>query len=268
MKSSVTGLALLAFACASLVGCVDCTLNAGEHGVPGSGHVVESERDIAGVTGVHLATFGDLKIHIGKRQEFVIEAEDNLIEYIETEVKGGILRIETRRGVNLRPKKKVRFHLTLKELDTVWISSSGDILAPYVETEKFDIRISSSGDLVVSGIDATQISIRLSSSGDADIGRISARELEVGISSSGDVIIENGSVRFQEIQISSSGDYIAEDVRSDNAQVTLSSSGDAHIHVDGRLNAWISSSGSLYYSGDATATTSASSSGRARHVRR
>ena len=266
MKSSVTGVALLAFACAFVVGCMDCTLNAGETRVAGNGHVVESRRDIAGVTGVHLATFGDLKIQIGEREEFVIEAEDNLIEYIQTDVRGGTLRIETERGVSLKPKKKVRFYLTVKELDKVWISSSGDIIAPYVETEKFDIRISSSGDLVLKGVEATQVSIRLSSSGDADIGRVEARDLDIGISSSGDVIIEDGTVRFQEIQISSSGDYNAEDVRSDNAEVSLSSSGDAHIHVDGKLNVSLSSSGSLYYSGDATATISASSSGRARHV--
>ncbi|MGD9140933.1 MAG: DUF2807 domain-containing protein [bacterium] len=268
MKSSVMAAALLAFACAFVVGCVDCTLDAGETRVGGSGHVVESERAVSGVTGVHLATFGDLRIMIADREEFVIEAEDNLIEYIETEIRGGILHIETRRHVSIKPKKKVRFYLTLKELDTVRISSSGDILAPYVETERLDVGISSSGDLVMKGVDATQVYIKLSSSGDADIGRIEARDLDIGISSSGDVTIEDGAVRFQEIRISSSGDYIAEDVRSENAQVSISSSGDAYIHVDGKLNASLSSSGSLYYTGHPSATVTASSSGRARRVGR
>jgi hypothetical protein len=258
--------ALLVFVCASIMGCVDCTLNAGETRVTGSGRVVEVERSIPRVTGVHLATFGDLKIKIGKKHELMIEAEDNLVEFIETDVEDGVLRIGTRKRVNLRPKKKVRYFLIVTELEDVWISSSGDIYAPHIETDEFGIKISSSGDLVLKGVDATQVSVRLSSSGDADLGRIDARELDVGISSSGDLTIEDGKVRFQSIRISSSGDYNGADVRSDNAHVSISSSGDAYLHVDGELNVTLSSSGSVFYSGDATTTIRSSSSGRVKHV--
>jgi hypothetical protein len=266
MRTSVIGAALTVFMCALVVGCVDCTLSAGETRVRGSGRVVEVERGISGVTGVELATFGSLKIEFGEKEKLVIEAEDNLIEFILTDIRGGILEIETQRRVSLKPQKKVRYFLTVKDLESIRISSSGDIFAPHVDAGEFEIRSSSSGDLVMKGIDAKSVAITMSSSGDVDLGAIDTRELDVGISSSGDLSIEGGEARLQNIHLSSSGDYIAGSVISRNAHVSISSSGDAHIHVDDSLNASLSSSGSLYYSGDPSLSVSTSSSGRVRRV--
>lgn len=258
--------ALLIIVLVFIAGCVERTIDAGEARVAGSGRVVEVEHSISGVTGVHLATFGDLKIELGEKEKFIIEAEDNLVELFEIDIRDGVLEIETRRHFCLRPKKKVRYYLTVKHLDTIIISSSGDIDAPDIDSKEFDIRSSSSGDLTMKGIDAVEVEVRMSSSGDVDIGKLNARELDINISSSGDLTIERGRVGFQSIGLSSSGDYIAGDVISENAHASLSSSGDVLIHVDGDLNARLSSSGSLYYSGDASVRASVSSSGRVRRV--
>jgi hypothetical protein len=266
MRTIATAGALVILVSILIMGCVECTIDAGVTRVGGSGRVILAERSISGVTGVHLATFGDLEIVLGKKEKLVIEAEDNLVEYFETGIDNGILEIKTRRFVSLKPKKKVKYHLTLKSLDTVMISSSGDIDAPHVHCREFDIKSSSSGDLTMEGIDAVNVSVKMSSSGDVDIGRLEARELEVGISSSGDLTICDGEVGFQSIRLSSAGDYNAGKVTSQNAQASLSSSGDAYIHVDGKLNASLSSSGSLYFSGDASVQASTSSSGRLRRV--
>jgi len=268
MRPIVTAAALLILVCAFVLGSVECRIDAGQTRVVGSGRVVELECSISGVTGVHLATFGDLKIEIGDDEKFVIEAEDNLIDLIETGVERGILQIGTRKHFSLKPQKKVRYFMTVKKLDTIVISSSGDIFAPYIVTDEFDVTISSSGDLVMKGIEAEAVSVRLSSSGDADIDRIDTGELKVGISSSGDLTIDRGEAGYQNVQISSSGDYNAADVRSEEARVSLSSSGDAHIYVDERLKVSLSSSGSVYYSGDADATVTASSSGRLKRIGR
>jgi hypothetical protein len=268
MRSLAMVAALLLFVSIVIMGCVESTTDAGQARVNGSGRVVRIERSFPPIHGVHLATFGDLKITLGEKQKFLIEAEDNLIDYIETEVHEGILEIDTRRHISLRTSKRVRYYLTVRELDTIAISSSGDIEAPYVECETFDVRSSSSGDLDMQGINAVSVNIRMSSSGDVDLEEVEARELEVDISSSGDLSIDRGAVRFQMVRLSSSGDYIAKRLKSDNAQVSISSSGDAYIQVDGELNASLSSSGSLYYSGDASLQYSISSSGRLRHIGR
>ena len=50
---------------------------------------------MSGVTGVNLATIGHLTIELGDTESLRIEAEDNLMEYIETDVRSGKLRIRT-----------------------------------------------------------------------------------------------------------------------------------------------------------------------------
>ena len=114
----------------------------------GSGNVVEETRPVSGVKGVDLATIGDVIIEIGDEESLRIEAEDNLMKFFETEVRSGTLRISTNpRSVNLRPTQPVRFFLTVKELEEVTISGSGDIQVPDLEADRFSVDIGGSGDV-------------------------------------------------------------------------------------------------------------------------
>ena len=44
---------------------------------------------------------GNLAIELGEQEELIIAAEDNLLEYFETEVRSGKLGTDTRNGVSL-----------------------------------------------------------------------------------------------------------------------------------------------------------------------
>jgi hypothetical protein len=198
--------------------------------VRGSGNVVEETRAVSGVTGVDLATIGHLTIEVGDTESFRIEAEDNLMEYLETEVRSGKLRIETRDNVRLDATKPVRYYLTVTGLDTIVISSSGDIQAPDLEAERFSITIASSGDL--------------------EMGVLNADTLEVDISSSGNLDIAGGQVKTQNITISSSGNYAAQDLESDEAEVRLTSSGDLRYRGNPTVDATTTSSGDVTQIGE------------------
>ena len=229
--------------------------------VRGSGNVVEESRTANNVTSVELATLGNLTIEVGDSESFRIEAEDNLLEYLETEVLNGNLRIETRNNISLHNTKPVNYYLTVTSLDAIKISSSGDIQAPNLEADDFSINISSSGNLVMGDLDADELVVRISSSGDVTMGELNASALEVNISSSGKLDIAGGRVESQNIAISSSGIYTAEDLESGEATVRLSSSGSATIWVQDSLGANLSSSGNLYFRGNPKVNANTSSSG-------
>ena len=110
--------------------------------VRGSGRVVEESRSVSGISRVGLATIGRLMIEVGDGESLRIQAEDNLMEYLETDVRAGTLRIESRQGVNLRTTRPVNYYLTVTGLDRVETSSSGDIVAPDLESDRFSIAIS------------------------------------------------------------------------------------------------------------------------------
>jgi len=216
---------------------------------------------MSGITGVELATVGNLIIELGEQEKLTIEAEDNLLRYIETEVRGGTLRIETRDGVSLNSRRPVTYYLTVQELDEIVISSSGDVKAPDLEVERLAVTISSSGDLQMGDLKADTLEVRITSSGDMELGELYANRLEVLISSSGNLDIAGGEVEMQVITISSSGEYQAEDLESGEAEVHLTSNGSATVWVRDYLKANLSSSGDLLYGGSPTLDVTTSSSG-------
>ncbi|HUU44909.1 MAG TPA: head GIN domain-containing protein [Acidobacteriota bacterium] len=233
----------------------------GRSRVRGSGDVERESRHVSGIHAVELATIGTLIIEIGNDEGLVIEAEDNLLEHIETDVSRGKLTIDNERDVSLNPRKRIRYYLTVKELDEITVSSSGDIVAPDLEAKRFELSIESSGDFEMGTLDCTALEVSISSSGDAFIEELSARTVDVSISSSGSLEIGDGTVEEQEVHISSSGDYRARRLDSETAVVRISSSGSAHVRVRDRLDATTSSSGDVNYYGDPRVRSRETSSG-------
>lgn len=210
--------------------------------VRGSGTTAREERAVQNVRGVTLATLGDLTIELGDEEALVIEAEDNLLPHLETDVRGGTLTIRSEPGVNLMPREPVRYYLTVKSLESLSVTSSGNIVAPALTAGTFKVESSSSGDIQVAGLDAERV--------------------DVEISSSGDVAIDSGHVERQEVKIHSSGIYMADDVQCERATVELTSSGNANIWATDSIDASLSSSGELRYYGDAEVKQSTTSSGK------
>ena len=237
----------------------DCS---GINQIRGSGNIVSKERKISGVEGVHLGTIGTLHVRIGGGEKLVVEAEDNLQEFIKTKMKGDVLTITLESEGGINATKDIHYYLTVKKLDLIKLSSAGDaIIEDDVKSDEFEIVISSAGDLKMQDIDAREVDISVSSAGDVSIKNLKAKELGVRISSAGDVVIGGGEVEEQDIHISSAGDYKADRLSCKDAEVMLNSSGDALIMVKDRLDATISSSGSLRYIGDPVVHSRTSSSG-------
>jgi hypothetical protein len=235
--------------------------------VSGSGDVVEETRPVSGVSGVELATLGHLTINLGDTESLRIEAEDNLMEYLETKMLGGTLRIGTQERVNLRNTQPVNYYLTVTSLEAITISSVGGILAPDLKAEKFSITIASTGDLKMGDLEAETLTVKISSSGDMTMGVLNASTLEVDISSTGNLDIAGGQVKTQNITINSSGKYTAEDLKSEDADVRLNSIGSASILVQDNLKAILKSTGNLSYRGDPILDATTDSTGNVIRIR-
>jgi hypothetical protein len=231
----------------SLVACDEIIIgDQGRETVRGSGAVVEEDRDVSNISGVELTMQGTLTIVMGGGESLRIEAEDNLLEYIETDVRAGKLVIKTRPGINLQTTRPINYTLTVDELKTITISSSGDVEAERVQSESCSVTISSSGNVSIDSLDCTS--------------------LQVNISSSGNLEISGGQVQKQDITISSSGEYRASDLASVEAEVALTSSGTATIRVSDQLRGRLSSSGNIRYIGNPEVNVRTTSSGRTERI--
>ncbi len=238
----------------------------GYQSVRGSGTAGGENRNVSNVTGVDLGTSGTLDITIGTSKSLRVEADDNLLQYIQTDVSGGRLVIKTRPGISMQPVMPIKYHLTITRLNSVGISSSGDITVPDLKSDDFSISISSSGNLSMMKLDCSSLNVKISSSGDTRISEMNAKTISVNISSSGNLDILGGTVPKQTISISSSGEYRARDLASDTADVNLSSSGEATLRVSTALSGSLSSSGNINFIGNPRVNVRTSSSGRPKQV--
>lgn len=209
--------------------------------VEGSGVITTEERTVKDVQRVTLATVGDLVIQLGEEESLYIEIEDNLLPNILITVEDGMLTIHQKKNVTLAPRLPIRYVLTVRQLDTLIASGSGNVSAPVLQAKAFNIAINNRGNIHLAGL--------------------TAETLEVEINSVGSLQIDQGAVKKQSVILNSAGNYNAENLSCTTANIQINSSGNARLWVNRRLEARLGSSGSVYYYGDPLVAKEISSSG-------
>jgi hypothetical protein len=220
-----TALFLMAFLAITSTSCVI----GWDNGITGNGNVVEETRDISGFTGVHLSSGVDVLLSEGEEFEVRVEADENLLDVIETELKGDVLVVGTGH-VNIRKAKAKRVHVTLPRLETLKVTSAGDCdgQTPF-HCGDLKLSISSAGDLLLD-VEADRIDLDISSSGDARL---------------------SGKAGVFNVSLSSAGDLHAFDLVAAKVDVDVSSAGDARVNATEEISMSASSAGDIYYMGDA-----------------
>ena len=214
-----------------------CNLNV----VRGSGDLITETRNISNFDRVDLGGSGEVIIIQSGEESLTVETDDNVMEFVMTEVRGGALELgfDSTRISTISPTR-LTFTLHVDDLKGLNISGSGDIEAESIETDNLDVSVSGSGDVQIDSLTANIVEAKISGSG------------EVGLA---------GEAARQEIDISGSGKYRAQDLRSETLRVEIGGSGNATVWVTESLDAHISGSGSVNYYGSPTVNTSESGSG-------
>jgi len=117
--------------------------------VEGSGNVIEETRTVRDFSRVRLAGFGRLHIQHGQTESLRIEAEDNFMQYITTEVENGELAIRWQKNILAVNRKPINFYLTVKTLDTITLDGAGDIEAPGMRAETFTVNANGAGNFAL-----------------------------------------------------------------------------------------------------------------------
>ena len=195
--------------------------------VYGNGHVVTREREAKPFTEIKASSGIDVIIRQGNSESITVEADENLQEYIKTEINGGELNVYTEADIRRADKEKV--YVTMKEIKSVRTTSAGDISAETaIKTDKLELSASSAGNIKL---------------------EVYAKEINVDISSSGDITLKGDADRL-DANLSSAGDLKAFDLKVKEADISVSSAGDADINVSDKITARASSAGDINYMGD------------------
>jgi predicted small secreted protein len=215
--------------------------------VRGSGQIVTEERSISEVNRVELASIGRLEITQGSPAKLTVQADDNLMKYITTEVKGNRLVISVKPSgiplVTIDPSQTIVYKLQLPEPTAIGLSGSGEVVADALDVPEFNVNISGSGKAAITDLRSDSFSYELSGSGKAET---------------------TGEVDHEDVNISGSGRLTAGDLKASSASISISGSGDATVWAVDRLNVSISGSGTVKYYGSPNISEQVSGSGNLR----
>lgn len=209
--------------------------------VRGSGHIVSETRDVSGFDRIDLAGSCDLEISVGKDYKVTVVGDDNLIEFIRTEVSGsGTLHIESERSYSTR--RGIRIEISMPHLTDLEITGSGDAELSGLKEDELEINITGSGDVQLAG-EVHDLDIDIRGSGDVDVYDLQAETVRVSSSGSGDVELE-GHADMLEIVQRGSGDVDARRLEAISADAELYGSGDLAVRAKESFD------GSVFGSGD------------------
>src|SRR5664280_238807 len=197
--------------------------------VYGNRNVVKKERTAGQFNSVKVSTGIDLYLTQGDNMSISVEADENLHEYIITEIKGDVLYIRHEDNINVREAERERVYVTMKDIKSLHTSSAGDIVGQTpIKTDNLELDASSAGDIKL---------------------EVYAKNIKVDGSSSGDITL-TGETDILEADLSSAGDLYAYNLKAREADVSASSAGDADVFVTEKLTARASSAGDVNYKGD------------------
>ena len=204
-------------------------------------------RDVGSFHAIGVSIPAKVEITQGDKEIVVLEGDAEQLAQIETVVENGALKLRKRDrewSWNWRGDK-VRAYVTVRALDSIAISGSGDVNAPALRSERLSLAVSGSGDM--------------------KIGTLTATQLDISVSGSGDVSVAGKAERVSG-SIAGSGSLKAAKLESDKASISIAGSGDATLWARTSLSAQIAGSGDLRYYGDPSVRSSVAGSGRLKRL--
>lgn len=183
------------------------TFAAGWETISGNGNLKSETRQASGYTGVSSAGSMNVQIAYGNANTITVEADENLLPYIETSVENGNLLIKTKKGYNLKSKHKMVVNVSLTRLTALKLSGSGNMNGDgaFANTGKTDVSISGSGNIKLGFGNISELNTSISGSGNIDLRGKNCNNITATISGSGNIDCSDVQVNDVFAKVSGSG---------------------------------------------------------------
>lgn len=190
---------LLSLVLLALVGCTDTTVFGG---MRGSGNLISETRDVSDFTEIVLEGSGTVNVEITGTESLTIEAEDNLMPHLTSDVRSGRLVLGT--DSPLSTTRGITYSITVGTLEGVTIDGSGNVTSSDISGASFNAEINGSGTIDLIRVDLGSFVSKISGSGDIDV---------------------TGAAEDLRVSIPGSGTFTGVDLEAVNGNVTISGSG-------------------------------------------
>ncbi|RLA60938.1 MAG: hypothetical protein DRQ89_12070, partial [Epsilonproteobacteria bacterium] len=222
----------------------------------GNGQITSETRQLESFEKVEVAGAYSVFIDHDAKSEVRIEAESNLIQYISTEVKNGVLHIDNSK--NISPELPVTIFVKTADINSINLSGTGSIAIDTLIGDNVEVINSGSG-IINSEIVGNVVNIDNSGSGLMTCNIVSE---QLNYHSSGSGLVKfSGFSNTGNFEITGSGNIKSYGLIINELDVNISGSGNMEVNVSNSLNVIISGSGSVFYLGNPLIETNITGSG-------
>lgn len=224
---------------------VSCQFVSGKR-VTGNGHVISQDKSAGSFNSVNVDGAVVVRVRQDASPSVRIEADENLMQYLEVFTKGNTLVIRTKKGYNLQPSKDVVAYIAAPSFSKIEAGGSCKIIS----------------ESTLTGNDP--LTVDMSGSCDIDMD-VNLNEIRTTLAGSGSINLRGKANSFS-AEVSGSGEINCFNLVTDNTSLDLSGSADAQVNANKQLNVSVSGAGSVEYKGTASVSQSISGSGSVKKV--
>jgi hypothetical protein len=195
--------------------------------IKGNGELTTITRNVSDYDEISVAGSFDVKLFKGEEGTITIKADENLLEYIVTEVKNSDLKIKTKKGYTITSRKTIEITVPFESIDGVSLAGSGDVFTNDV-------------------IKSNNLKLSLAGSGNMDLN-VSTGEVVSNIAGSGNIQLAGDTDNFS-CSIAGSGNLNGFNLKATIANAKIAGSGNIKINAVNEIHAKIAGSGNIVYS--------------------
>lgn len=213
-------------------------------GVKGEGPVKTETRNVSDFHAIETSIAGDVEVSMADHFSVEVQAQENLLPILKTEVEDGALKIYFSENVSHHEGLKIR--VSAPAFDRFSLGGSGTIRAMTpIRADNMKLEIAGSGDIYISQGEFGSAAASIAGSGGIELG---------------------GKANSLKSEIAGSGDIKARQLTANELDVSISGSGSVTCDVAQTLKASIAGSGDVYYSGQPVVETNVSGSGSVKQL--
>lgn len=212
--------------------------------VNGNGNIVRQEIQVAPFDKIEVSGAIALRIASAASHQVSIETDENLVELVDVEIRGGTLVIKPKKGYSPRPTKDILVFAAAPDLKKIEGAGSVNVGAGNIITGTAPLA------LIISGAGNMRM--------DVDVPQV-----KVEINGSGEMLLK-GQAEDLDVEVNGSGSIHAYDLQALRAHLELNGSSDAEINASHHLKVEVNGSGNVLYKGNPSVEKSIAGSGKIR----
>ncbi len=152
----------------------------------GNGVIKKAHRDLKKFSKILIDGVFNLNIRQQKDFKLEISCDENLYQYIQTQIVNG--RLEINSSQSICPKHPVNIHISLPKFSELIARGSDDIIITDLKSDNFLVIIDGSSDIEITG-NTGQLTAKLNGAGDLDASGFHAKKVFITSHGAGDAII-------------------------------------------------------------------------------